>query len=83
MHAIRAILGKPGFSVAIILYLLSLLHFLPVSTVEQSCPQEAKEMSQFITGPLLPSSQPHSLASALQIRKEGLGVPANQITTPE
>lgn len=33
--ASRAMLGKPGFSVAIILYLL------PVLTVGQSCPQEA------------------------------------------
>lgn len=40
-------------------------------------------MSQFITAPLLPSSQQHSMASVLQIRKGGLGVPANQTATPE
>lgn len=39
--AIRAILGKPGFSVAIILYLLSSLYLPPVLTVGQNCPQEA------------------------------------------
>lgn len=80
MLAIRAVLGKPGFSVAIILYLLSSLYLPPFLPWGRAAHRKPTRWSSSSPPPLLPSPQPHSLAFAPQMRKEGPGVPASQTT---